>query len=81
MKKIDSLIRRLKEGEEVSKEELRIAGYLLNEMRRMEKHENELVTIQMSPDMYRWFMENAYDREGNVKPGTFHVKKMQNVKP
>jgi cell division protein YceG involved in septum cleavage len=80
MKKIDSIIRRLKEGDEVSPEELRIAGYLLDEMRRMEKHENELITMQMSPEMYHWFMENAYDREGNVKPGTFQVKPLQTVK-
>lgn len=80
MKKIDSIITRMKEGKQVYPDELRIAGYLLEEMRRMEKHENGIVTIQMSPEMYRWFWDNAYDHEGNVKAGTFKVTKFQNVK-
>ena len=77
MKKIDSIIRRLKNGEDIPPNERRIAGLLLEEMRLQEKHNDALVLVEMSPEMFRWFMANAYDRDLNLKPGLFEKPKFK----
>lgn len=75
MKKIDSIIKRLKRGENINANERRITGLLLEEMRLQEKYQDEIVIVQMSPNMYRWFMANAYDRNMNLKEELFEKPK------
>ena len=71
MKKIDSIILKLKKGQDIQPNERRIAGLLLEEMRLQEKFEGELVLVQMSPLMFRWFIANAYDKDLNPKNEIF----------
>jgi len=91
MKQIDNIIKRLKESRPVHPDELKIVGRLLEEMRRQEKHENELITVQMSPEMYKFFWQKAYNQDENINAGTsrpaghnkaesIRVVKYQNVK-
>ncbi len=71
MKKIDKIIRRLKRGDNIPPNERRIAGLLLEEMRLQELHEDELAIVRMSPEMFRWFIANAYDKDLNPKSEIF----------
>ena len=69
MKTIDNLITRLVEGDQLELEELRIIGYILKECRAIEiaERKKEIVTVQMSPDMYKWYIRNAYNEKGQLK--------------
>ena len=69
MKAIDKIIQRLQNGEEVDYDERRVIGYILKECRAVEiaERKHEVVHVQMSPEMYQWYIRNAFNDNGQLK--------------
>ncbi len=76
MKAIDNIITKLKKGDDITHEERVIVGYLLEECRRIEKSKGKNCIVEMSPQMFRWFINNAYTAKGEYSKAvtTFKVK-------
>jgi len=67
MKQIDHIIEFLKQKKPIPDNVKPVIAYLLEEMREIEKHDNETVIIEMSPKMAEKYFAWAYDKEGFYK--------------
>lgn len=71
MKMITSIIRRLETDQELTADEKGVVAYMLKEMMSRDKFDHDLVTAEMSPEMYKLFIHFAYTNNGTYKVELF----------
>ena len=77
MKKIDNLIKKLKKGNTITTDECRIVGYLLDECRDIERNKGNNFMVEMSPQMYKWYVAHAYNAKGEIKSELDNLRKIK----
>jgi len=67
MKAITSIIERLENGGDITPDERKVTAFMLKELMKRDTHENGLVNVQMSPQLYERYVMFAYTKNGTFK--------------
>jgi len=60
MKLINSLLEKLKSEKSISRDERNTIVYLIRELLKRDKFDNNLYIVEMSPEMYMSYMNHFY---------------------